>query len=126
MRLREYTSANELAKIEKLYVEAFPEVERKPFEVMCKGIGAGVEMLAIEENGQFLAMAIMLIYGSIALLDYFAVCPTQRGGGIGSRALELIKERYEGKAVLIEIEDTDEICEDRPMRIRRKGFYLRN
>ena len=38
----------------------------------------------------------------------------------------MLKKRYAGKALLIEIEDTDEECENRADRMRRKAFYLRN
>ncbi len=127
MRLIEYTSEKQLDKIEKLYIEAFPEIERKPFELMVEKIGQGVEMVAIEdENGEFCGLAIMLAYGSIALLDYFAVVPEMRGRNIGSRALGLLKERYAGKVLLIEIEDTDEPSDNHADRLRRKAFYLRN
>jgi hypothetical protein len=126
MELVEYTSKEQLVKIEALYMEAFPEEERKPFDLMTSKIGSGVEMLAIEEAGEFLGLAIMLIYDNIALLDYFAIMPHKRGSGIGSRALGALKEHYCGKTLLIEIEDTEEDCENHADRVRRKAFYLRN
>ena len=126
MELIEYKSKEQLSRIEALYTEAFPEEERKPFELMADKLGSGVEMVAIEEAGEFLGLAIMLICDNIALLDYFAIMPEMRGKNVGSRALAALKERYVGKALLIEIEDTDEDCENHADRVRRKAFYLRN
>ncbi len=125
MELKEYTAKKDLNKIEELYVEAFPEIERKPFDLMAQKIGEGVQMLAVEDNGEFIGMAVMLIHEDIALLDYFAICPHMRGRNVGSRALEMIKRYYGESILLIEIEDTDEVCENQHMRVRRKSFYLR-
>ncbi len=126
MELKEYISEEQLKKIESLYIEAFPACERKPFELMVSKIGAGVEMVAIEEDGSFVGLAIMLVDRRIALLDYFAIMPEMRGKNMGSRALAALKEKYKGKVLLIEIEDTDEESENHAERVRRKGFYLRN
>lgn len=126
MTLKEYTVKRDLDKIEALYLEAFPEIERKPFSLMTDKIGKGIEMLAVEEQGEFLGLAIMLIEDNIALLDYFAILPQARGKKIGSKTLGMLKEKYYDKKLLIEIEDTDEECENLPDRVRRKAFYLRN
>ena len=68
-----------------LYVEAFPEVERKPLELIETLSALGkMEMLAITENEEFLGLAINMMTGKTALLDYFAIAPGRRGGGIGS------------------------------------------
>ncbi len=126
MRLREYNSADELENIKELYIIAFPEEERKPFELMAERIGSGVEMLGIENDyGEFLGLAVMLVHGNVALLDYFAVMPELRGKSVGSQSLAMLKEKYSGKCFLIEIEDTEEECENHADRVRRKAFYLR-
>ena len=82
-------------------------------------------MCAIEDGGDFVGLAITLTHGDVALLDYFAVVPYRRGCGIGAAALELLKEKYRGLALLIEIEDPEDECDNRAMRVRRLGFYRR-
>ena len=127
MKLTSYNSGKQIENIERLYMEAFPCEERKPFDVMLEKCGEGVEMVAIEDDcGDFLGLAIMLVCGNIALLDYFAIESEKRGNNVGSRALQMLKERYAGRVLLIEIEDTDEESENLADRIRRKSFYLRN
>ena len=110
-----------------LYVEAFPEVERKPLELIETLSALGkMEMLAITENEEFLGLAINMMTGKTALLDYFAIAPGRRGGGIGSRSLKLLLERFHNQKYIFEIEKQDEQAKNAAERKRRKEFYLRN
>lgn len=126
MILTPYTAKNDLGEIENLYESAFPVCERKPFRAMVERINHGVEMLGIEEDGEFVGLAIVLVTDTIALLDYFAILPEKRGNGIGGRALAKLRERYRNHALLIEIEDPSEPCDNRHDRVRRLAFYRRN
>ena len=117
----------QLADIEALYLAAFPREERKPFSLMQKKCEEGsMEMLAIEEDGRFLGLAIMILHGEIALLDYLAVSPDCRGEGVGTKTLAALKERYPDRHLLIEIEDPNEPADNTAERVRRRAFYLRN
>ena len=122
--LRSLSQADDLSKIHELYTEAFPECERKPFDVMTAAIGHGLDMLSIE-RGDFSGLAIVLTHENVALLDYFAVAPNLRGMGIGEDSLELLKQKYPDNALLIEIEDPDDECDNSEIRHRRLGFYKR-
>ena len=108
-----------------LYVEAFPEVERKPLELIETLSAQGkMEMLAITENEEFLGLAINMMTGKTALLDYFAIAPGRRGGGIGSRSLKLLLERFHNQKYIFEIEKQDEQAENAAERKRRKELGL--
>ena len=86
-----------------------------------------MEFLSVETvAGEFAGLAIMILHGDLALLDYLAIAPAQRGKGIGSFVLATLKERYQERRLLLEIEDPEEPCNNPEERIRRKGFYLRN
>lgn len=80
MKLTNCAASAQLANIERLYLEAFPAVERKPFPLMVQKSQEGIiELLAIEEeDGSFLGLAITVLHGNDVLLDYFAVCPQDR------------------------------------------------
>lgn len=139
MRLTEAHTQEQLNKVHNLYEEAFPESEKRPFQMILKGREAGnYEILAIEgEEGAFLGLAITMLYGGLVLLDYFAINPACRGTGVGSKALEKLQKRYEGSRFLLEIESTVGVettlevatdpgeAEDAVIRRRRKEFYLR-
>ena len=68
-----------------------------------------MEILSIEnDTGDFLGLAITILYKDIVLLDYFAVDDNQRNNGAGSSALRMLLERYLGKRFLLEIEAPDD------------------
>lgn len=115
----------QIRKIRKLYVSAFPKSERKPFWLIKRKATQGkMEILAITENG-FAGLAIMMFYKDMALLDYFAIDPERRSGGLGSKALKVLSDMYSDRRLFLEIELPDGSDSDEIKR-RRKAFYLRN
>lgn len=127
MKIVKADSVKQLSDIEKLYLEAFPKAERKPFAMIKKLCKKGKsEMLCLEsDNGDFLGLAITVLYEDLVLLDYFAISPEGRGKGTGSEALQLLKEKYTNKRFFLEIESTLDTQNCPEERIRRKNFYLR-
>ena len=99
-----------LRALHALYEKTFPRSEKKPFFVILQKRRKGtMEIISVEdENGGFLGFAITILHKDIVLLDYFAISPTCRGKGIGTKVLEALEQRYEGKRILLEIEDPDE------------------
>lgn len=128
MKLTEAYQKKQLIKIINLYRKSFPRAEKKPFLLMLKKRKEGsMEILSIEDdNGGFLGLAILVLYRDLVLLDYFAVSPKQRDGGIGSAALQMLKARYFDKKFFLEIESTKGEAANIELRKRRKEFYLRN
>ena len=127
MKLIRYKEGDKstLGKFKELYNAAFPKEERKPFKLIegmhRKGI---VDMLKIEGNsGEFLGLAFTVKGDGLVLLDYFAVSEEYRCKGHGRAALELIKELYKGRPLLIEIEDPDAPSPNKSDRLRRLSFY---
>lgn len=128
IKLVEAFDRAQLAKIKQLYRSAFPLSERKPFSLILKKRDAGsMQIFALEtETGEFAGEAITILCGDLVLLDYFAISPQLRGNGAGSLALQSLRERYQGKRFLLEIEDTQGDSPNREERIRRKHFYVTN
>lgn len=117
---------NEISRLKELYEEAFPANERKPFHVLEENQKKGVTDILALVDERFLGLVITVNYKDMVLIDYFAVDSSARGGGIGSKALELIRQKYDGKRVFLEIETPDESSSNNEQRIMRKSFYLRN
>ena len=128
MKLVEARSQERLDKIQNLYNEAFPSLERKPFALLLKTRDNGqAEILAVEnEDNDFLGLVITNQYKDMVLLDYFAIAPNQRSSGIGSKVFQLLKQRYGGKRFFLEIERTDVGADNQRQRQKRKAFYLKN
>ncbi|MEZ3496188.1 MAG: hypothetical protein K1V97_01250 [Lachnospiraceae bacterium] len=128
-RLVSAVTAVQLEQVEALYMLAFPPAERKPFSMILRTRTKGrAEILTIESaDGAFAGEAITVQCGSLVLVDYLAVSEAMRGQGVGSAALRLLRERYAGKTVFLEIESTKETdAPNREQREKRKAFYLRN
>lgn len=116
-----------LNELRKLYVEAFPKSERKPFALMRIWEKAGkMEILEIADGEKFCGLLITVLFGKLVLVDYLAISPKMQGMGIGSVTIENIRKRYRGKRVFLEIETTLKPCSDMQNRMRRKNFYLKN
>lgn len=128
MKLIEAYQEQQLADIRSLYEKAFPASEKKPFSLILEKREEGiVEVLAVEgEDKDFLGLAIAILYQDMVLLDYFAISPDVRGKGVGSAAIQLLKDRYANKRFFLEIERTDVEAANGKERCRRKEFYLRN
>lgn len=128
MRLVDADTLKRLKKVRLLYEKAFPRNEKKPFWMILRGRKKGnYEVFAVEgDDGGFLGLAITMRWGELVLLDYFAVAPECRGTGVGSQALRALQKRYREKKLLLEIESTVGVEDQRDLRNRRKAFYLRN
>ena len=126
MKMIKITGDSFLDEIKSLYERAFPPSEKKPFALILKKRDTGeMEIYSIVgDSGEFLGLAIFILHGRIALLDYFAIDDSVRGKGIGSTALSKIKELFPEKVLLLEIEDPEEKGADNtPERMRRERFY---
>lgn len=113
--------------MKKIYLEAFPRSERKPFGMMLRMQKKGdMELMSLMDGTQMVGLAITVLYQDMVLLDYFAMEKSCRGKNYGSEALQLLLERYQEKRMIFEIERSDHIKDEQDQRVRRKHFYLRN
>lgn len=122
MRLKRMTK-QEKSQVKILYQQAFPKEERRPFSLLlweCKK--RVMEILCVEEKGEFVGILISSFSKDLVLIEYFAINPNQRGGGIGSKVLQLVKKRYQGRRIMLEIETPD----GEEIKARREEFYKRN
>lgn len=114
------------AEIFRLYHKAFPASEKKPFAMIRKMHRKGVtDIWRFTRDGKFAGLIITINSPSHILLDYLAVDESQRGTGIGTGILSLMRRHYAGKGVFLEIESVYEVCDNQAQRIRRKHFYER-
>jgi len=125
--LLQYTAPKGLrqwAEIYRLYHKAFPASEKKPFSMIVKMHRKGSSHVwRFTREGKFAGLIITINGTSHVLLDYLAVEENQRGTGIGTEILQLMRRQYAGKGVFLEIESIYEDCENKAQRLRRKHFY---
>jgi len=111
-------------QVYRLYQKAFPASEKKPF-TMIRSMHKEKksDVWRFSRDGKFAGIIITINGEENILLDYLAVDEKQRGTGIGSQILSLMKRHYAGKGVFLEIESVYEDCGNKAERIRRKHFY---
>ena len=107
--------------------EAFPPSERASIDgLFDSNDGGNLDMIGIYGEQGLLGFFAVRKLGSIRYLAYFAISQTKRSGGIGSRALSLLKQFYPEGQIVVEFEASDEAAENNTLRLRRRDFYLRN
>ncbi|MEA5003134.1 MAG: GNAT family N-acetyltransferase [Christensenella sp.] len=110
-----------------LYGYAFPKNEQMPFDALLRRKEKGyLEFLSLTDDNEFIGMMVVASHNDKVLLNYFAIDEKCRGGGYGSRALGLLKERIGDKHLFLDIELVTSDAPNLEQRERRKAFYMRN
>ena len=106
----------------------FPPTELKPLSMILNSEAAGTaHTWGVYEDDALVAYLLMVrpVGCEVSQLDYFAVLPQYRAGGIGAALLAALPDHEKGaQAILIEAE-CPEKAEDAAMAVRRRGFYAR-
>ena len=106
----------------------FPAGELKPLSMILNSEAAGTSHTwGVYEDDALVAYLLMVrpVGCEVSQLDYFAVLPQYRAGGIGAALLAALPDHEKGaQAILIEAE-CPEKAEDEAMAVRRLGFYAR-
>ena len=117
----------DLQKIRALYITAFPEDERIYFTLMkWRSHFACADFFGIYDNDEWVGFFYLLHDQDLTYVYYFAIADAFRGKGYGSAALQALKTHYPGRRILLAIDPLDPTAADYELRVRRKGFYLRN
>lgn len=126
VKLEKPRGAKDWMALYRLYRSAFPISERKPIAILLKMYREKrTDIWCIRHENTFAGLALTVNGDNLTLLDYFAIEEKYRGRGLGSKALNALRDRYAPGGLFIEIESTLEEAQNRPERLRRKAFYLR-
>ena len=122
-------TADELSSVyETEMCRDFPPSERKPLAMILDAEARGRAHSWGVYAGERLAAYLLMVRPEgcpVSHLDYFAVLPRYREGGLGGRLLARLPAQEPGaRAILIEAE-CPEKAEDEAMARRRLGFYAR-
>ena len=118
---------NQWNAVRKIYTEAFPKKEQKPFTSLKSSVKKGkTELLTASENDTLLGFTALIPYKDMVMVDYLAVNSAIRSKGTGSRILQNVCNLYSNKKIVLLIEQIDKMAENNQQRIARRKFYLRN
>lgn len=114
-------------RLYKLYRQAFPAFERKPFSIIRSMQKKGKsDIWYFEKDGRFAGLVFTINSNDVILIDYLAIDANKRGEGIGSEIITQLRDYYPDKGIFVEIESVFDKCENIDERLRRKQFYLNN
>ncbi len=124
-----YTSVNSgniglLDSIKTLYIESFPEEERRPWDSILSLIESDApfyKFIIVSNTDGTVGFYSTWRFPEAIYMEHFAVSPKLRGKGIGSEILEKIRSGSDGLSVVVEVEPAG--CS--PEAGRRIGFYER-
>lgn len=127
MNVRQVKNKQDWKNLKKLYKTAFPRNERKPLFLIKRMKKKGcADIWVLENNDEFVGLAMTMQTKDTVLLDYFAIETDKRNCGYGKQSLEILQDIYKSYRFILEIERPDIESENQRDRKRRKDFYLSN
>ena len=111
-----------------LYESAFPDEERIPWNDLLRLVREmPLEFAEYRDGEELLGLTIVYPRTRLSWFWYFAVPEERRGRGVGQRILSALLARYEGRSLVLDMEDPAQPGAPNPgQRRRRRDFYLRN
>ncbi|MDD2955803.1 MAG: GNAT family N-acetyltransferase [Oscillospiraceae bacterium] len=116
----------DLPRVTALMGRSFPANERMPLSTLLHRGGDASCFLAFYDGEEFCGFISLLTWRDITHILFFAMEETLRGKGYGSRALELVQERFAGQRIIADLEKEDGLAVNAGQRRSRKHFYLRH
>ncbi|GEP91064.1 Acetyltransferase (GNAT) domain-containing protein [Chitinophaga terrae (ex Kim and Jung 2007)] len=105
--------------IRQLYIQAFPENERRGWPAQMELLSTGkLKLLEVRKGEEAVGFVFYWQLSAFSFIEHFAIDPGTRGGGIGSAVMTQLDLAL--KQIVLEVEPP--LTE---MAIRRIGFYER-
>jgi ribosomal protein S18 acetylase RimI-like enzyme len=113
-----------LDRFRDLYFMAFPPDERRPWDDLLEKINSCPifeSYYILDDNEEFVGFVTTWHLGNAIYIEHFAILPSRRGEGLGSRTLQCIAEASD-MPIILEVEPASLSDEAR----RRVAFYRSN
>ncbi len=109
----------------RLYRSAFPLQERVHLGVYLEDRTGTLDILGFYEESTFCGFSILMTYGDLTQILYFAIEEEMRGRGYGGRALEALKQYFSSR-LMADVEEPEEGSPLQAFREARIRFYKQN
>ena len=111
-----------------LYNEAFPKCEKLSVDFLFERAEEGkAAFYAVFDDNVFIGLVYVILMKKLVCLYYFAVIKDKRNCGYGRKILDLLRETYSDREIVLLIENTaDTAAVNYEQRIRRLHFYKAN
>lgn len=115
-----------LLKVQSTYTSAFPETERRDFNLFCELLEKQpvFNLFVILKEDKYVGFITYWQFNQFVYVEHFAIDETSRGGGIGSIVMKAALEQMDYNVVL-EVEDpVDDLTQRRVRFYEALGFNL--
>lgn len=120
IRNLDLSDIKEVSFVEKLYIESFPQSERRPVQIMMD-FYENNDLFFIDvavESGNLVGFLTYWDIDEFIFAEHFAIAPEFRNGGYGRKVMESFQKVT--KPIILEVELPSTILSE-----RRIGFYQR-
>ena len=115
-----------------IYSTAFPRSEQKSYEILLTMLSRNdyaIYLGHIDEEIIGFCIFYHALDADFYLLEYMAIASLKRGNGMGTallqQSMDALFTRCGEKALLIEIDSPEVVCDEKEMRDKREQFYRR-
>jgi len=117
-------SSKELPAIEKLYISAFPENERRPFDVIKNLKFYNSKLFAFYSDKKFVGFSFASFIEDFIYIVYIAVSDNERNKTYGSQIVNWYTKKFKHKTLVLSVEKPEQVGDIAYRRINH--FYKRN
>lgn len=114
----------DIKELETLFITAFPEEERPPFDRFISFDNHSI--FGIYNEDKFIGFFSLVEKEDLVYLFFFAIKDEYRGKGFGSKTLKYLLNKYKDKRLFLLAESLDESTPNYKERLSRANFYTRN
>ena len=110
----------------KVYKNSFPVNERVPFKSLFEGVFKDFTLYGFYIDDVLTGFIHLLNAEDFVHLNYLAVAEGYRDKGIGSYIISWIKNKFDNKPLVADVENVDFGAENNSQRLQRLKFYYKN
>lgn len=100
------SKTNITPKVKQLYLQAFPDYERWPFELLVyKSKEKNSDFHAIYDGSEYVDLLHLTYYQDIVYIFYLAIDPSQQSKGYESEIIQHLRKIYKNNRLLLNIVD---------------------
>ncbi|MCL2379211.1 MAG: GNAT family N-acetyltransferase [Coriobacteriia bacterium] len=105
----------------------FPREQHVPYAILMRRVEQGyADFLAFYDGSKYVGLAYCIVRADIMYVLFLAVSEAVHSKGYGGQIIDTLKACYQGKKIVLNIEEPNESAPNAQQRVRRKIFYERH
>lgn len=122
----EQIKLNNSMAVKKVYKSSFPLNERVPFKNLFSGVFKDFALYGFYFEDILVGFVHLFDSDEFVHINYLAVANEFRNKGIGSYIINWLKNKFNNKSLVADVENIDHNAKNNEQRYRRLKFYYQN